>query len=218
MTVGVVISTTGSRPDMVDRAYRAWAATGIDHVFVTTDHTRQGPAWNKNRGLAVLMDVGVDHLFLADDDMYPLGRESWERYVEADAPHLMLCWGKRRRVGDDGVFSWWTWPRGVLLYQTRAVVETVGGMRGVFRNGHEHAEYSQRIHNTGLTRHPFMDLAQNPRDWFHCEDWGQPGETLRMLGARRRRVTTIHRTREDTTHNKHMWDTYSGSTGFVRYR
>ncbi|EUA60279.1 putative phage protein [Mycobacteroides abscessus 1948] len=46
----------------------------------------------KNRCIAELMDLGCDHLFLADDDVWPTVDEWWKPYVESPEPHLSFQW------------------------------------------------------------------------------------------------------------------------------
>lgn len=225
MSVGVAISTTGTRPAALERAVAMWENAGLEPV-VTYDLERDGVAVTKNRGIAALMDSGVEHLFLADDDMHPLQRFSWTRYVDDPARHLSLSWGKRRSKGTvvnaRGQWSAWEWPRGVLLYAHRSVIEKVGGMRTEYgHGGHEHVDFSRRVFQAGLGpahADPFCDLVQDPRDWFHCEDWQRPGETPTQLQARRRRITTVKRTAADRKWIAELWAKYDGDTSFVEYR
>lgn len=214
----MAISTTGTRPEFLERAVAGWTEAGLV-PYVITDTLRDGVAATKNRGLAEMIREGHDHLFLADDDMHPLSRESWERYVSDPEPHLMLCWGGGRLIAhhDDG-HSEWRWPRGVLLYATREAVELVGGMRTEYGTAHEHADFSRRVHQAGLTRYMFQDIDQNPRDWFVAEDMPRPGERAHEVMARRRRITTIKRTAADKRRIAQLWRDLDGNTDFVPYR
>lgn len=222
MSVGVAISTVGNRPLMLECAVRDWQNALMPLVTVQNDDQRRGVAWNKNRGIADLMDAGVEHLFLADDDMAPLFHSSWTRYVEHDLPHLMLCWGKHRRLDpatQPGGLTYWKWPRGVLLYAHRSVVERVGGMRTEFgAGGHEHVEWSRRVHQAGFTPYPFIDLEQNPEGWFYAEDMPRPRETANQFQSRKRRHTTIRRTFADKRRIAELWDSLDGNTDYVDYR
>lgn len=217
-SVGVAISTTGERDELLQRAEQAWWDVGVHRVVTTYDRHRRGVAVNKNRGLKFLMERGCEHLFLADDDMYPLSREAWERYVQQPIPHLSLSWGGHRLVTHDGTYSRFTWPRGVMLYLHRSVVEAVGGMRTEYPNAHEHVDLSRRIHKAGLTPYPYMDLDQNVRDWFHCEDQPRPGERRHEFTARKRRNSTIRRTTRDSKRIAELWEQFDGDTSFVEYR
>lgn len=221
--VGVAISTTGARPEMLGRAHEAWASVLPEGSLlgIVCDENRSGVAVTKNRCIDMLMrqDDPIEHLFLADDDMYPLSRESWERYVNAPAQHLMLCWGRHRLTSRQEGYAVYNWPRGVLLYARRPVIERVGGMREEFgAGGHEHVEWSRRIHQAGLTEHMFADLNHKAADWFHCEDAPRPGETAMQLSARKRRNTTIKRTAADKRRVAQLWRDLDGNTGYVEYR
>lgn len=217
--VGVAISTTGTRPEMLERAVQAWTLEGVDVVQVHTDTFRHGVAWNKNRGILDLMNADVQHLFLADDDVYPLHRGSWEAYVQDPEPHLMLCWGKHRLLWRDQGYAEYKWPRGPLLYAHRSVVEAVGGMRTEFgAGGHEHVEWSRRIHQAGLTSRMFADLDRDPREWWHAEDMPLARETVRQFQARKRRNTTIKRTTADRRRVDGLWAELDGNTDYVDYR
>lgn len=225
MSVGVAISSTGTRPAMLERAVAMWQNAGIEPV-VNYDTEFQGVAATKNRGIRALMAAGVDHLFLADDDVYPLSKFSWTRYVDDPALHLSLSWGKARSEGTvtthKGDYSAWAWPRGCMLYAHRSVIDRVGGMRTEYgAGGHEHVEWSRRIFQAGLGPSEtvmFCDLVQNPRDWWHAEDMIRPGETVHQLRARRRRITTVKRTAADKRRIERLWREHDGLTNFVDYR
>ncbi len=103
------------------------------------------------------MNHGCDELFLLDDVCFPK-RKGWtELYV--DNPELHLCY----HYGDDPVERYgatvsFNSAHGRLLYLNRRVVEMCGGMRTEFGLwGMEHAEYSVRIHQTGLTTNAIQD-------------------------------------------------------------
>jgi hypothetical protein len=189
--------------------------------------TRQGVAANKNTGLELLMDAGVDHLFLSDDDTWPLYRKSLDKHTGFGQPHSMVCWGKHRLEPGGMLYDavYWSWPRGVMLYQHRSVVETVGGMIEAFGpGGHEHAEYSQRIHNAGLTAAPFISPASygtreaaGAAALWHCEDMRRPGERAWQHKRRRDALTSVTTTSEDWARIDKVMARQAGSTAFVPY-
>ena len=215
--IGVAITTTPERPDFLTSALAAWARVGPDVLVVTNDRERQGVAASKNRCLAALMDAGCDHLFLTDDDVWPVVDDPLTPYITDPLPHLMWCWGKKRLISDDGHHTTWGHPRGVMLYVERHVVETVGGMRTEFgRGGSEHVEWSRRIHQAGFTPSAYPDLTASPKFW-HAEDMGRPGETGQQLAARRRGHTTIPKY-EAWEKRSALMDRYDGVVEFVEYR
>jgi hypothetical protein len=186
---------------------------------------RLGVSVNKNTGLELLMNnTSADHLFLSDDDAWPLYPQSLRKHTDLPIGHSMVVWGKSRLVSVSDPYAHWSWPRGVVLYQARAVVDRVGGMDERFGpGGHEHAEYSQRICNAGFTPTPFITPAsyatrngKGAGALWHCEDMAKPGETLQALGRRRKELTTIRRARDWEHINKIMAER-EGDSSFVPY-
>lgn len=166
---------------------------------------RLGVATNKNTGIEWLMDAGVTHLFLSDDDTWPLHEDALALHSDAGPHHSMVCWGQPRLDFVEGNTAAWTWPRGVMLYTHRSVVEAVGGMEEAFGpGGHEHVEWSQRIHRAGLTSAPFLSPALYARRTsigpatraaalWHCEDMRRPGEPHGDALRRKHRNTSVRR-------------------------
>lgn len=216
--VGVAISTTGTRPRMLERAEYAWGTAGMMRIHTVYDTEREGVAVTKNRGLQELMDAECEHIFLADDDVYPLHRGSWERYVSDPEPHLMLSWGAHRLLERKDGYAVFSHPRGVMLYFHRSVIEAVGGYRTEFPNFHEHVDLSRRIHQAGLTTHRFADIDRDPREFWYAEDMPKLGETRQMFAARKRRHSTIRRTSAQTRRATELWESLDGDTSFVEYR
>lgn len=206
--IGVAISTH-ARPHVLARALEHWAKYMPDLLVVTHDVNGDGVAATKNRGIAALMDAGCDHLFLADDDIWPICPQWAKPYVDDREPHLMHCWGKRRLLRYDGAHTLWMHPRGVLLYVQRHVIDTVGGMRLDFgRWGGEHVEWSRRIHNAGHTTYPFADVAIAQHGIWHAEDYTRA--TPSTLTADQRETGLAH---ERTIRGQ-----FIGSTDFVSYK
>jgi len=131
--------------------------------------TRQaGIARAKNKCLELLADAGCDHLFLFDDDCYPIVDGWWRPYVESPEPHLMYAWGDAYFRTDDLIG--YAWPKGCMLYVERRVLERVGGMDPVFGTwGLEHASWSDRIHTAGLTTCRYQDVPGS-EELFRAHD------------------------------------------------
>lgn len=208
--VGVAISTH-KRPAILSRALAQWGLYLPDVLVVNHDVEGRGVAWTKNLGIAGLMDAGCDHLFLADDDVWPR-RAGWaEPYMHHPEPHLMHCWGRDRYERDDKALgvSVWSWPKGVILYAERRVIDRVGGMRPDFgRWGGEHGEWSIRIHNAGLTTHTFQDVL--------CARSGL-WTALDMSASHKSVVPKAERI-ESSRHHDRLLAKYAGTTDFVDYR
>lgn len=210
--IGVAISSY-KRPDVLAKSLAGWAVhlDAADELVVNHDHRGVGVAAVKNRGLAALMDLRCEHLFLADSDIHPVTDRWWRPYVDNPQPHLMHCWGKSRYLGEtEDACTVWNWPRGVLLYMTRGVVERVGGMRLDFGLlGGEHCEYSRRVYRAGLTANQFQDArAARPLRIWHCEDYQRSAATS-MPGRYTPEATAARHT---------LFDKYRHSTDFVEYR
>lgn len=164
---------------------------------------RAGVAATKNTGIEYLMDSGVRHLYLCDDDTWPRHPQALIKHENGE-PHSMVGWGQSRvkKKYPDKVV--WTWPRGVMLYTQRHVIDRVGGMDERFgAGGHEHVEWSQRICNAKLTSQPFTsppsygdrtdrgDATGASRLW-HCTDMREADESGYDWGLRKAKNTTIN--------------------------
>lgn len=188
-----------------------------------------GVAVNKNTGIEWLMDAGVDHLFLCDDDTYPLSRSALRAHTEMGQRHSMVSWGKHRmknitHANESERYVEWTWPRGVMLYVHRPVIDIVGGMDERFGpGGHEHVEFSRRIHQVGLTPVPYLTpLAYSTQTGtarlWHCEDMRRPDESSVSNGHRRKRITTVRREPGDWDKIEQVMADRDGNTSFVPYQ
>jgi glycosyltransferase involved in cell wall biosynthesis len=137
-------------------------------ITVVRNEVAQGIPAAKNRCIELLMDAGVDHLFLLDDDTRPIkGNQWWKPYIESEEPHLQYCWTHFSDGGSvpkmdvlylDSKITAYGWSMGCMLYAERQVIERVGGMRLDFGKGmEEHAEWSRRIWNAGFTTFVHQD-------------------------------------------------------------
>lgn len=136
-----------------------------------------GIARAKNKCLELLQDC--EHIFLLDDDIYPLVDEWWKPYVESPEPHLM--WTFLKPEGEKGGpeltemhrderHVYYHATRGAMLYVERRVLDVVGGMDPRFGKwGWEHVSWSDRIHSAGLTSSRYMDVIGSEK-LFHSMD------------------------------------------------
>ncbi|QFG11142.1 glycosyltransferase [Mycobacterium phage Xula] len=128
---------------------------------------RAGIARAKNKCLELLSNC--EHIFLFDDDCYPIVDEWWKPYVESPEPHLMyqfldLADGRKlndvTKVYDDGRHFALSGARGCMIYAHRSVIERVGGLDPEFGGwGWEHPSWSDRIYNAGLTSFRYGDVC-----------------------------------------------------------
>ena len=186
--------------------------------------SRLGVAVNKNTGIEALMDVDVEHLFLCDDDTWPLYAQSLDKHM--DYNHSMVNWGAHRLDYSRLGYSAWKWPRGAMLYAFRGTINTIGGMVEAFGpGGHEHVEWSQRIYNAGLTPAPFISPASyatrngmGAAALWHAEDMPRQGEKMGDHRLRRRHLTSVRRQDGDWPKIEAIMREMAGSRAFVPYR
>lgn len=141
----------------------------MDGVEVVRHDRAQGIARAKNRCLAELEDC--EHLMLLDDDCYPTADGWLDLYINAclltGCQHFVHMGGQpvawrpllgTVEIGGQALTNWGH-PAGVGLFVSQQVLRQVGGLDpryGIY--GREHIGYSWRIHNAGLTPHPFLDV------------------------------------------------------------
>lgn len=191
--------------------------------FIDQREGRLGVAVNKNTGLELLMKQDIDHLFLSDDDSWPLSPLALGLHTEAETPHSMVNWGKHRLRTQPIA---WGWPRGSVLYAHRTAVFKVGGMVEAFGpGGHEHVEWSRRIHQHGLTETPYpapleysASRGMGARAFWHAEDMPFATEPRGNLISRRRHLTSVRRRDGDWEHIEKIMKEMDGRTDFVPYR
>ncbi|HWY89186.1 MAG TPA: glycosyltransferase [Solirubrobacteraceae bacterium] len=119
--------------------------------------TNRGVAWNKNRGLFALAQLGCDPLLLIEDDAYPVVR-GWERdWIEATRRWHHLAYHHAKAAlhtvsGSGTPADPFVSPAAsaVCLSVSAEVLERVGFFDSRFRGwGHEHAEWTTRIKRAG---------------------------------------------------------------------
>lgn len=239
----VIVTVDGSRVEtqrVVDRLWAAYGGEETNNLTVLTvgtrkstlrdpHHRRMGVAASKNVGIEALMDAGVDRLFLSDDDVGPVDRTAVDLHLISGLHHSMVCWGRSRLKATNVGYAEWTWPRGVVLHADRSVIDVAGGMVEAFGpGGHEHAEWSMRINNLGLTPAPFCTppryalrssaSAMAAETLWDAEDMRRPGETLEAHARRKRANTTIDPDSRDWEWIKTVMDKMKGSTEYVPFR
>lgn len=169
--IGVGV-TTYRRPEMFIKFrenFNRFATLDEDQLLVVVvddSQTKRGVAASKNKCIARLMeDDRVEHLFLFDEDTWPVAEHWWIPYVWSTQPHLSYLFkprwdpDARLEVKDSYLFAH-PMGNGCMQYFSRSCIETVGGFRPQFgRWGYEHLEHSWRIWKMGLTIAPFQGLV-----------------------------------------------------------
>lgn len=216
----VIANSKGAHVVVVDDASdKPFTAEG---VTVFRFDAQQGIARSKNKCIELLMDAGVEHLFLLDDDCWPIDQTWMERYANHPEPHLCYLFKDRNGRGqvmdtprttyDDGTMWAQEHPRGCLLYLHRSVVERVGGYRREFGIwGNEHIEYSQRIFNAGLTLQPYQDICGAEK--IVCSLDANPAQHEGFKRSVPERVRS-----EELARNDAVLERFAGTDDFVEYR
>lgn len=149
----------------VDDASNEEYATGdIVHRF----DQRKGIPTAKNKCIEIAMSNNPEHIFLFDDDCYPI-KDGWEKeYINSGFNHL--CFTFLKDKGRKGNIKIHSLGNGCMMYVNRKCIETIGGFDLNFGFGkYEHVDFSRRINNSGLTKYKFMDLA-NSSELLHSMD------------------------------------------------
>lgn len=235
---GVAI-TTHNRPDIAARCVENTLKNSPNAYVVVVDDASSNPfeysgvkifrsdqqlgiARSKNKCIEILLDAGVEHLFLLDDDCWPIDPNWMKLYSEHPEPHFCYLFKDKNNRGqdlptprttyDDGTMWAQNHPRGCMLYMHRTVIEKVGGYRREFGIwGNEHVEYSRRIFNAGLTLQPYQDICGSKNLIYSLDE--NPAD----LPNFKRSVSDKVRHAELLKNNK-ILDDYIGSKDYVEYR
>lgn len=225
--IGVAI-TTHNRNDVLQRAlehHKRFLPSGSvlvvvddgscipvntpDGVMLIRHDVGQGIASAKNACLAALMDAGCEHLFLFDDDCWPVVDDWWKPYIASPEPHLSHSWGlvsiwsDTQHVASHAV-------GGTVLYYDRCVIGDAGGFRTDFgKYGCEHVNLSDRIHNRGWTTWRYADVTGSEQLFYECDRHER--QTHKTVAAP-----------EDLKHNsgagRELWMSMLDDDEFVEYR
>lgn len=179
--IGVGI-TTHNRYEIFKNAYKNIVKyTPVAKIVVVDDASKkpvseatfrfpktQGVAKAKNKCLELLDDC--DHIFLFDDDIWPLYDHWYVPYVVSKEPHLSYNWGPYLYQDENYVYYTTKHPIGAMLYFDHQIMEKLGGFDTSFgRYGAEHTEFTRRIHLAGLTSEAFIDF-KGSETIFYAED------------------------------------------------
>lgn len=190
-TVAKILALTpGARVVVVDDASEQ--PVRIDGVEVYRFKRNAGIAKAKNKCLELLSDC--EHIFLFDDDTYPL-KPGWERpYIDSKEHHLMYLfedWASGTPVGDDkviyedGLIVAHDHARGCMLYVDRLVLDTVGGMDVRYGKAmNEHLDWSNRIYNAGLTTFKYMDVPDGSKLIHSMDEYQEVASSISKIERR----------------------------------
>lgn len=178
--IGVAV-TTKNRRDVALRCVQEWKKfLPSDCKFIVIDDNSDDPFPNadyrfeKNAGIAVAKNKCIEllsdceHIFLVDDDVWPLSHSWFVPYITSKQPHLCFTFQTGSTLIstiksiDGELLKSSTAVRGCMMYFHRSVFERVGGFRTDFVGyGWEHIEITNRIYNAGLTTERYLDVVHS---------------------------------------------------------
>ncbi|EJL90230.1 glycosyltransferase family 2 protein [Pantoea sp. GM01] len=190
-----------------------------DGVKLIRCNMSRGIVAAKNFSLEALINAGCEHLFLWDDDAWPIAG-GWEQpYIESPEPHLAFQFqdfATGKKLNDiavlyrDNKHVAYTGQRGVMLYYHRSAIEKVGGFDSIYERGmYEHSDLALRIHNAGLTSWAFADVVGSEKLIYSLDEH----EAVERSVPKTDREAQVKR--NVTLHNKRRDDGY---TGYAEYR
>lgn len=156
-----------------------WRELGIDAYTENPESLGIPSAKNQNL-VELLRHTACNHIFLFDDDTFPI-KDNWPTiFLDLNVPHAMYIFASLgnqtrgiRKLGSVGNLGWYDHVRGCLLYYRREVIEQVGGFDPIFGIGmYEHTDLSDRIHAFSLTSHPY-NAPLNGSEYIYCLDQDQ---------------------------------------------
>jgi hypothetical protein len=154
--------TTYNRPDVIKK-WRQQISNYLpeNYVLDIQDDSldRKGVAYRKTCNLRALQHC--DYIFLFDDDCYPISSNWYDYFITlhkyTGEHHYLFLNAKNHKIESirylDTIHSS---CGGVFMFLTNEAVQKVGAFGEYSLYGSEHAGYSHRVHNVGLTTKPYM--------------------------------------------------------------
>lgn len=175
--------TTHNRNDITDLCLSFWSVMKPDNadILIVDDGSeipyhkanyfrfekQQGIASAKNKCLELAKDY--DYIFLSDNDFWPITSDWWKPFINSGLNHA--CWIiDRKEIKKNDVYTEYDLPRGCLLFLKNEVLPIVGGMDTDFGLwGYEHASYSDRIFNAGLTPVRYLHINGTEKMFYSLD-------------------------------------------------
>ena len=230
--IGIGI-TTHNRYDVFKKTYdeiKRFLPCGAKLVVVDDCSDKEVPEatyrFNSNAGIAksknkcIELLFGCEHVFLFDDDCYPICEDWYKPYIESGENHLNYIFTEFAnspqfilkdtcKVYDDGKIIAYSHTRGCMCYYRRICFEKAGGMSPIFGKwGYEHPDLSNRIYNLGLTKFKYMDVVGSNK-LIHSVDENTRNANSTVMGEERQKQ--IQR-------NSVIYDSRKESTEYVDFR
>lgn len=176
MRIGIGV-TTYNRPECLAKWKEQIAKhTIMDNVLIyiaeDSDDPRRGVSAVKNECLRVLKDC--DHIFLFDDDCYPI-KDGWvDFFTSSKEPHLLFLNDSHEPLTPPTEYRVYKECGGVFMYMKNDCVERVGAFdEGYIGWGFEHADYSKRIKMSGVSTFNYV-MKKGTGEFLYSEDYLNP--------------------------------------------
>ena len=178
--IGIGITTHNRKEMCIDTVERIRSMSPKStHIIVVDDASQDPPPsdhrFNQNVGITEAKNMCLkklrhhEHIFLFDDDCYPTSKRWYVPYVTSPYPHLCYTFptfvdGKgtgNTTIKTENGHTWYQHACGCMIYIRKSVLDVVGGYDHRFGlYGHEHINFSKRVHKAGLIPHPFIDVEK----------------------------------------------------------
>ena len=177
----VICITTRNRPEAFNKCYSEWQKYFPHTPIIVVDDAsseeyakadyrfaeRAGISRVKNKCLELAMAAGAEHIFLADDDVYPLSSDALQPYIDSEHKHLCYTFLAPYKYVQGHKYH--TLGNGCMLYLHRDVINKIGGFDTYFQNKYEHTQLSHRAATSGFCPVPFVDVVGS-QNLFHAMD------------------------------------------------
>jgi len=167
------------------------------NYYIHTNETNLGVAASKNKAMKHLLDIGCDHIFLIEDDMFIKDQNIFQAYINASKKSGIQHFNFsqhgfankiRNNVGeiianpkitvryDNTGISFYQHCVGSFSYYSRKCLEDVGLMDERYYNACEHVDHTYEIIKKGY-HPPFWWFADIENSWEYIGDDGWSFET-----------------------------------------
>lgn len=223
-TVGCGIITC-NRPDQLLRLYRSLPLALLDGLVIVNDgqwydqfneikhgtflHNEQnlGVARTKNKAIAHLQAMGLDHIFLIEDDIYIVDPSVFERYIRASGDTGIQHFNYSQHGVMNKTAQGAPAPRvsvdfsdtlqlplyrhcvGAFSYYSKACLAAVGLMDERYHNAFEHVDHTLEVIKAGM-HPPFWFFADIPESWLLLGDepWSLAQSTIFSQSGHQERI------------------------------
>ena len=210
---------TYNRPESFLRLYASIPRNKLDYFIVVNDgkyfpefnglevdefiqhEANEGVGRSKNDALRRMLELGIDHIFLIEDDIYLTDDSVFERYIEASkasgiqhfnySQHGLLNKTPDKSPNPNALarygqveVAFYPYCVGAFSYYSLHCLQVVGLMDEIFFNAMEHVDHTLRIILEGL--HPayyyFADIGDSSL-FFGEDEWSIEQSSISSQGG-----------------------------------